>query len=210
MENLLKLLKNQLQQPLPGEAAHALMAPYRKASSLVSAEGKNPRLSAVMMLLYPKNEELFVVLIKRNEYEGTHSAQVSFPGGRKDENDTSLMHTAIRETREEIGVEINESEVLGELSPLYIPPSNFLVTPFIAFKNTIPGFYPDPREVANLLEFPLRLLREESLVKETSVKTGTGLQMKVPYFEINNEIVWGATAAVLSEVKMLMKNSPEF
>lgn len=205
MDLLLKQLKNQLQQALPGAKAHGIMAPYRNSSSVKYSIGKDPKLSAVMILLYPKDEEINVLLIKRNEYEGTHSAQISFPGGRKDDSDLSLLETAIRETREETGVVIKENEVYGELSSLYIPPSNYLVSPFIAVKEKIPEFIPDKREVSYLLDFPLLMLKDNSIVKETTVKTGTGSQLKVPYFDIKNEIVWGATAAILSELKELIK-----
>jgi len=207
MELLLEHLRNQLQKPLPGENAHATMAPYRKAGSVEAAKDKKPIPSAVMVLLFPENGRIKIALIKRNEYNGTHSAQISFPGGKKDQQDRSLLETAIRETKEEIGVEINENDILGELTPLYIPPSNFMVTPFIAVKKTKPDFIPDIKEVSYIVIFPIELLKENSIVKETMVTVGSGMLLNVPYYDIEGEIVWGATAAILSELKEMLRSS---
>jgi 8-oxo-dGTP pyrophosphatase MutT (NUDIX family) len=199
-----------LQGELPGEDAHSIMSPAnRPAVQNLSERGIIPRESAVMILIYPRHTEKgsswYMVLIKRNEYEGAHSAQVSFPGGRKDEKDSTPLQTAIRETYEELGIQVPEDNVLGALSRIYIPPSNFIVSPFIAYQLTVPEFIPDRREVNYIIEFPLFNILDEELVKNTQVKISTGFHMKVPYFDIGNEIVWGATAIILSELKELLK-----
>ncbi len=205
MNELLSLLHTHW-YPLPGEAAHRLMAPYRRTTAeQVSRLPLSPRESAVMILLYTRKDIIHLVLIKRNTYEGVHSAQVSLPGGRQDSTDPSLTFTALRETFEEIGIEVRNENVIGQLSPLYIPPSNFLVTPYLAAIQEEPVFRPDPREVNYLIEIPLLHLLDESLVGETTVSPAQGIRMKVPCFTFENEIVWGATAAILCELKLLLK-----
>lgn len=204
---LIKKIEQAIQNGLPGDSAHQKMAPYRRTSATLALQSQlNPRLSGVLCLLFPDKENQWnSVLIKRQEYSGTHSAQVSFPGGKKEESDADLLVTSLRECAEEIGIHLDKQQVIGSLSEVYIPPSNFLVKPHIAWLDRRPDFVPDPREVNYLIEFPILRLLEADVVMETKVKTGQGLQMQVPYFAIGNEIVWGATAAILSEIREIIK-----
>lgn len=184
------------------------MAPFNRPSAKqVYKTGANPRLSAVMLLLYPIDYKPHFCLMQRPVYEGTHSGQVSFPGGKMEDDDLNLRDTALRETFEEVGIQQDKIQIMGELTQVYIPPSNFLVSPFIGFLDERPVFQPDDYEVDEVIEVPVDLLLDHSIVKETHIPMGKeGVRMKTPYFEIENRIVWGATAVMLSEFKeMLLK-----
>lgn len=202
MDEFISRLQDALRLPLPGDTAHQKLAPYRRN---IVPENINPRLSAVMCLIYPDEGVWKCVLIKRNAYNGTHSAQVSFPGGSADKNDLNLIHTAIRETHEEIGVVVESGRVIGQLTPVYIPPSNFLVQPVIGWLPEKPRFVPDPREVNFTIHFDLLSLTDPALQQTESVKMSNGLTMKVPCFLIENEVVWGATAVILSELRDIIQ-----
>lgn len=199
---LVQRLSILLQQPLPGEAAHSKLAPYRKN---FTPKGVEPKHSAVMALFYLKDEKWHLALTKRNEYSGTHSAQVSFPGGKKDEIDSDLIFTAIRETKEEIGVQIEKNQIIGLISSVYIPPSNFLVQPVLAWSPVLPQFELNTREVNYIIEISIDQLKDPASLSHEKIKMSTGLTMTVPCFKIENEIIWGATAVILSEIKELFE-----
>ncbi|MFP5470350.1 MAG: NUDIX hydrolase [Bacteroidia bacterium] len=189
---------------LPGEKAHAQMTPYQRPSALeIKNQPINPKLSAVALLLYPKKNDIHFVLTKRPEYEGTHSGQISFPGGKLEEKDATLKHTALRETREEIGVQEEQMNVLGELTQVYIPPSNFLVTPFLTYSDYTPEFSLN-HEVINIIEPNILDLLDDKNIISTKVNTKYG-NFTVPAFNFNDHIVWGATAVMLSEFKEVVK-----
>ena len=201
-------LKLQLQHPLPGEDAQLLMAPsIRRKMSSYNFEELNPKVSAVMALVYPnENLEPTMVLTLRQSYAGLHSAQISFAGGKKDDSDVNLKQTALRETHEEIGVESQEISVITELSNLYIPPSNFIVYPYLGYCNQKPTFSIDPIEVAEVIEFnAFELLKPEIKSKMIIDKHPSGNNVTAPYYLINNHKVWGATAIILSEIEAIFK-----
>ncbi len=158
------------------------------------------REAGVLLLLYPHNSggesELHIVLIRRPEYPGVHSGQISLPGGRR-EGAESLQETALRETREEIGVKPDTVEVVGHLSSLYTSASNFCIYPFVAFRPTRPDFQPEPGEVAGLLELPLSLL-----FNPATRRTEVWNSRRIPFFDVFGFKVWGATAMILSECLM--------
>ena len=166
---------------------------------------RDPKRAAVMALFYPNEQQKTTFLLtERASYNGTHSAQVSFPGGKVDEEDNNLQETALRETNEEIGIEINDIKVIRQLSDTYIPPSNFLVAPFMGYCENKPSFSPN-YEVANLIEVTLEdLLNDRNIVFKT-MSTSYMKNIEVPSFKLNNYIVWGATAMMLSEIKDLIK-----
>lgn len=198
-----------LKQQLPAENAHLLMAPAERRTSL-SPEfymANNPKISAVMMLFYPKSDVTHLVLTRRNEYKGVHSAQISFPGGKAEKADKNLAETALRETYEEIGVPPEAIEVVMPFSKLYIPPSNFLVSPFMGLAKEQPVFTANPYEVKELIEVPLEVLMDESVISQVEMKTSYAEKITVPAFRINENIVWGATAMMLSELKETIKNA---
>lgn len=159
-------------------------------------------------MLYPHRltSELHFVLIRRPEYPGVHSGQIALPGGRR-EGSESLEQTALRETKEEIGVRAVTLEVIGALSPLYTPPSNFCIYPFVAYSLIHPTFQPDPREVAEVVEVPLRLLLDLSIRRvETWHFEQIGAR-RVPFFDVYGHHVWGATAMILSEFITMLDNA---
>src|SRR5690606_34915901 len=124
------------------------------------------RQGAVLALLYPKNGELYTVLILRNIYEGTHSGQVSFPGGKREVEDKSLWHTALREANEEVGIMVENVKLIGELTKVYIPPSRFLVTPFLAYTHEAPDFKRDRIEVQRIIETPVSIFLDSETICE--------------------------------------------
>jgi 8-oxo-dGTP pyrophosphatase MutT (NUDIX family) len=200
-----------LKKGLPGEEAQYKMAPFeRKLKANSYKNQSNPKLSAVLTLLYPRLEKIHTVLILRNSYLGVHSAQVSFPGGKKDETDISLQQTALRETEEEIGISPKEISIIGEITPLYIPPSGYLVHPFAGYTDRLPLFKPDKKEVNKIIEFPLSLLLNNAIVKKKPIKISMGNHIvEYPYFDILGYTVWGATAMMLSEIKELILREKE-
>jgi len=194
-----------LAKTLPGEAAQFQMAPLARATLPIDdATLAGAVKSSVLVLIYPKNKLPHTVLIKRNEYAGVHSAQVSFPGGRFEPHDPDLQHTALREASEEIGLQQDAVDVVGQLSRLYIPPSHFLVQPFVGFHDLSPQFTPDPKEVAHIIELELNTLLDERLVQTRAMELSSGVKTEVPYFAIHGHIVWGATAMILSELKVIL------
>ena len=201
-------LKFQLQKPLPGEDAQLLMAPsIRRKMSTYNFDALNPKVSAVMALIYPnENLEPTMVLILRQSYAGVHSAQISFAGGKKDDADENIKATALRETFEEIGVEQHHINVLTELSNLYIPPSNFLVFPFLGYCNEKPAFNLDYKEVAQLIEFKALQITNDAIKSKMIIdKHPSGDNVTAPYYLINDHKVWGATAIILSEIEAIFK-----
>jgi len=203
-QHIPKILNHQL----PAIEAHLKMAPLeRKAAMDRDAYLKNnPRLSAVMILFYPKHGEAYLVLTKRNEYVGIHSAQISFPGGKAEPGDADLAHTALRETFEEIGVTNNLIEVIMPFTQIYIPPSNFLVSPFLGLCYEEPEFKPNSYEVQHIIELPLKVLLDDSTIVNVEVQTSYSQKTIVPAFRFQEHIVWGATAMILSELKETIKS----
>jgi 8-oxo-dGTP pyrophosphatase MutT (NUDIX family) len=195
--------------PLPAETSQFKMSPpYRADLIKLQAEKiKKARKSAVMALFYPNVKgETYLILILRKTYKGVHSAQVGFPGGKLETNETNEQ-AALRETEEEIGVKQNEITVLKELTQMYIPPSNFYVKPFLGIVNSTPEFVKQDSEVETLLEVNIDDFLQEKTVETKTVTLANGLKVSVPAYNLNNHLVWGATAMMLSEVKDLLKAS---
>ena len=160
-----------------------------------------PVRAAVLFLLYPVNELIHTVFIKRNEYDGPHSAQVSLPGGAWENRDGSLENTALRETREELGIK-EDIEILGSLTKLHIPVSNFLVSPFVGYMDHSPVFRPDKSEVQYIIQTPLSELLDSRNI-DSEIVSRNGQSMQVPFYGIGAEKIWGATAMILSEFLQL-------
>jgi 8-oxo-dGTP pyrophosphatase MutT (NUDIX family) len=183
---------------LPGEAAQQIMAPVFRGSFHHHGE---PVRAGVMILLYPSRNELTLVLIKRNEYDGHHSAQVSFPGGAAETGDLTIAETALREAREELGI-TEQIEILGSLTPLQIQVSNFLVFPVVGWTGSRPDFEPDATEVQYLIESPVRLLLDPG-TRDSETIYRHGKDIETPFYRVGEEKVWGATAMILSEFLQL-------
>ncbi len=198
-------LKNNLQnQPLPGQDAQYIMAAdnirHKKIDlSLIS----NYKKSAVCLLLYEHNNEIYFALVKRPGTHQFHAGQIALPGGSCDGNET-YEQTAIRELQEETGVSIISENILGYLTPLYIPVSNFYIQPVVAAINSKPYFLPSMHEVEELIEYKLKDILDDRMVSETIVNLTNDLKIKAPYFNVQGNVLWGATAMLLSEVKQLV------
>ena len=207
-EDFLKLLPKIKNIPLPGEASQAKMAPpFRETLIKKQKEAlKTAKQAGVLALFYPNlNNEITFVLILRKTYKGVHSAQVAFPGGKIEPYDISLKDTALRETFEEVGVSIKTMEIVKALTQIYIPPSHFYVQPYIGVTRKTPHFIKQEDEVEAIIEVPIKHFLNDNMVVEKKVKTSYSIEVKVPAFKLNNHIVWGATAMMLSEIKDLLK-----
>ncbi len=171
----------------------------------LNIESISPNRAGVLALFYPNNEEqTYLVLILRKTYQGVHSNQIGFPGGRVEAGDKNLKHTALRETEEEVGVSKLHIQVIKELTKLYIPPSNFWVHPYIGHLDFTPDLIPQESEVEDILEVNLdHLLNEKNLIEQT-LSTTYAENIQVPAFLLNGHIVWGATAMMLNEVKEIL------
>ncbi len=205
LSDLSRQLRQRLVLPLPGAEAHYKMANVeRRVNSSRFKIPDDARKGAVLILLYEDEGKIYFPLIVRPEYDGVHSGQIAFPGGGFEESDETLQHTALREAQEEIGIFKNDVTIIGSLSSLYIPPSNFLVHPFVGTLSYKPHFVPDETEVAGIIETDLESVMDESLVSEKIIKLSTGMEINTPFFNFENQTVWGATAMILSEVKSLL------
>lgn len=201
-------LKNALTPPLPGAPAHDILAPeHRKELMLPEPDLTKALHSSVMILFFAdENRVPNVVFTKRVEYKGVHSGQVSFPGGKAEEDDSTIFDTALRETEEEIGIKRTEVMVLGELSDLYVPPSNFIIHPVVGYLNNQPRFKPDSNEVARIITVPFQFFIDERAIGTYEVTTFENLKFQVPGFMVDNSLIWGATAMILSELIFVAKH----
>lgn len=202
-------IANLKKEKLLATDAHIKMAPLERITYLKdkSYTEKKPRNAAVLMLVYPKNDIAHLALIVRNTYPGVHSSQISFPGGKEELEDGTLEITALRETEEEVGVAMHKVEVIRQCSEIYIPPSNFLVTPYLGFSTENLEFIPNPDEVKRVLEFPIHQLLNDEIIVQTKMTTSYATNIDVPAFQVEKYVVWGATAMMLSELKELFKNA---
>ncbi len=164
-----------------------------------SREG-DPRLGAVVMLLYPIDGALHIVYTKRPETMRNHSGQISFPGGRRDEGET-LQEAALRELNEEVGVSAENLTILGQLTKMYVGPSDFLVHPYVAYSAERPNFVINPAEVATLLEVPLPTLLDPSirLSEDRKFPLFNNAVVDVPYYAVDGHKIWGATGIITGE-----------
>ena len=201
----LEALKDKLHAPLPGISGQSEMMPsYRNAVSLEDIALLQPRKAGVIIHIFQGPQELEVLYMKRPAYDGTHSGQISFPGGELEEFDQDLMAAAFRECEEEVNLKPNEQEFFRAMSWLYIPPSNFYVEPFITLGTEAPKVELDPREVDRVFSIPLSKLIDGSLIQQTSIETTYGT-LVVPAYHWDGEIIWGATAMMTSELVALLR-----
>lgn len=196
-----------LRAPLPGAEAQVTMAPGARIKEMFHHTPDRQSIqSGVMILIYARNGVMHTLMIRRPEYPGIHSGQMAFPGGRYEECDTTMQDTALREMEEEIGIRAGSVQVAGPLTQLYIPPSNYMVHPFVGFTHPDPVFYPDPAEVAGVVEIPLHMLMHPGAVQHLPPAPEFKF-MDVPAYVINNAVIWGATAMITAEFMAVLQRN---
>ena len=197
-------LEEKLNKPLKGMASQLLMAPKHRLAEMEDAKNKikHARYSGVMILFFVNdNEELCIVFIRRSDYVGIHAGQMGLPGGRYEEKDENTLQTALRETFEDIGIEPEKIKVIGRLTGLYIPPSNFHVDPYIGFLAEKPDYKIDTREVKNVVELKVSDFFSANAIQWKDFKThGSEKLTSAPFYKIGETEIWGATAMIISEL----------
>lgn len=207
-DTFIKNFSTQLSNPLPGQDAQYKMAPgTRQRLTETEIAEYNPKKSAVLILLFPEKNTIKTIFIVRPAYDGVHSGQVAFPGGKVEKYDKTLQNTALRETYEEVGVPTDEINIIGKLTPLYIEPSNFMVHPYVGYCNERPTFVPDKREVEEIIEYDLFNLNNKDILTKKEIMIANTFAMTVPCYVINDQIVWGATAMITSELNQVIENT---
>ncbi len=200
-ELFIKILEDKFKKPLPGLSSQLKMASMKRIveGGQVKIPG-NAKKAGVLVLFYPIMDQPHIVFIRRNEYPGVHSGQISFPGGAYEEADSDIVTTALRESEEEIGVDRSVVRVLGRLTDLYIPPSNFLVSPVVGYSILRPEFCPDPQEVDRILEISFNAISDSENLTEKQIEIFPGTRITAPGYFIEDQIIWGATAMILHEL----------
>ncbi len=202
--DLVKLIQG---ADLSGENSHKVYSPpYRPLFSYEEILSRNPRMAAVNILLYLKDGQWHFPLMVRTQNENDrHSGQISLPGGSREAEDKDFAHTAKRETSEEIGIDFSYIRIIREISPIYIPPSNFYVYPYISFTGKNPKFKLQQSEALELIEFPVSSLLDLKQTPEYRILPDSRGK-EVPVIDFNGYIIWGATSMILSEFSHLLKN----
>lgn len=210
LDHFISQIKDKLQEDLPGENAQRLMMPVESTRARFDLNRPDAKRGGVLILFYVKSDTIFLPLTQRHDYGGTHGGQVSLPGGKMEEHDKSIIDTALRETHEEIGIHTDKIKVIGQLSDLYIPPSNFQVTPVVGYIDEEPDFDLDAYEVKELIEAPLNDLLDSERKKKKDIEVRGGYRINAPYFDIRGRVVWGATAMILSELHQIVSEIKPF
>ncbi len=209
-ESFLELISKIRNLPLPGREVQLEMAPLARVKELqeVDISKRKPRQAGVMSLFYPDSRgETEIILILRKTYKGVHSNQVGFPGGKVERDDRDLMHTALRETEEEVGVPQKDIKVIKELTNIYIPPSNFWVQSFMGYLEDTPRFKAQELEVEALIPVKLNEFLSDDCLTTQRLSTSYMDDLEVPAYKLQGHIVWGATAMMLNEVRSLLIES---
>lgn len=207
-----EILKAEILKGLPGtEVQWSMASSDRMVKNFPRVPGKDARIAAVLILLYQQNGSVHTVFMQRHNYDGVHGGQISFPGGKQEPSDGSIIHTALREANEETGVDTSDIIILGTLTPLFIPVSNMLVTPVVAWKNVTPVFKHKPEEVVFLIDAEVKRFLDPSIIKTRSFEI-RGELLDVRYFDYEGHVIWGATAMILNELLSIIRRghiSPE-
>ncbi|PQJ17402.1 NUDIX hydrolase [Nonlabens xylanidelens] len=204
-EDFLNQISKLKKLPLPGPQSQLKMAAVERLEEMqqIALEKKEHKEASVMMLIYPKKDIPYFVLIERTQSTGKHSGQIAFPGGRKEPTDADNSVTALRETEEEIGILTTQQHLIRSLTSIYIPPSNYMVFPYLAFAKAELSFTPQLSEVKSVIEIPLESLMDPKNNSTTTLSTSYMENATVPCFYFNEVMVWGATAMMLQEIKDL-------
>jgi 8-oxo-dGTP pyrophosphatase MutT (NUDIX family) len=202
-------IKILLTRSLPGYLSHLKMAPPTRKTELEAAKEamQFAKKSAVMILLFHEGEKLKVVFIRRSFYVGIHAGQMAFPGGRFEESDVTVEETAFREIEEEIGITRDKIELLGRISDIYVPPSNFLISVFVGYLSEKPFYTPDEREVAEVIEVDFEdFLKPENIAVKDFHVPSVNHAVTAPYYQTTHCDIWGASAMVVSELVDMLQN----
>ena len=204
-----EIIKKKLQQPLPGYLSHRKMSTANREEELLrryTVNTENAKKSAVLILLFHENNRLKVVFIRRSNYVGIHAGQIAFPGGRFEEKDNTLENTALREIEEEIGIKPDKIEIIGRLTDIYVPPSNFMISVFVGYLAEKPIFKPDDREVAEIIEVDMDEFFASDVIQEKEfVVQSNNYSVKARYYKVKNADIWGASAMVMTELLDLIR-----
>lgn len=198
-------LKKAIAGGLPGTEIQWLMSSSdRNVPGFQRIAGSDAKIAAVVILLYPFNDVIYTVFIQRPDYDGVHGGQISFPGGKAEEGDADIIATALRESREEIGIDPSAINITGVMTPLFIPVSNTLVTPVTGYLSSRPVFNTDPSEVKFLIEAPVYAFIDTSVIKTVPMDIRHE-PINVRYFDYNSNVIWGATAMMFNELLTLIR-----
>ena len=203
-KEILQYLEEALKEPKPGLDAQLKMMPHPRPGNQLYSEVEDSCLKAgVLILIYPRNNQFHLVFTRRTDRVDFHQAQISFPGGRQEE-DESFKEAALREADEEVNIPPDSVRILGELTPLFVPPSNYCVYPVVAVAKERPDFQPSELEVAEVIEVPLdHLLDPKNIQREMWRYKGEDIE--VPFYSFKGDKIWGATAMILAELLELLK-----
>lgn len=205
MNNITEKIRIAISKDLPGTDIQWEMASSdRMMQNFPRHRRENSKIAAILILIYPVNNILTTVFIQRPVYNGIHSGQISFPGGKTEPSDSDIFATALRETSEEIGIDRSEVTILGKLTPLFIPVSDNEVTPVVGWCPARPAFRIDAGEVVHIIEVPLPSLADYSCVREKPFLV-RDTEINVRYFDFEGSVIWGATAMILHEFLTIMK-----
>ena len=205
MTEFLSALENELKKELPGTDVQWQMASsdrYLKAFPRIP--GPDAQAASVLVLLFPCHGNVHTLLMQRPEYKGIHGGQISFPGGKKEDHDRDSVETALREAKEETGIDPGSVNITGILTPLFIPVSNMLVTPVLGWTDFKPRYTVHPREVAFLIEADLNRLLDPSTVRTKPMQI-RGETIEVKYFAYDDHVIWGATAMIINELLAIIR-----
>lgn len=208
MYHSLENIKYKLQQPLPGQVSHLKMSTANRIEefSRFNFNLNEAKKSAVLILLFYDNEKLKVVFIRRSDYVGIHAGQIAFPGGRYEESDENVQNTALREIEEEIGITSDKIQVIGRLTDIYVPPSNFLISIFVGFLKEKPVFKAEQREVESIFTIDLDEFLDDDVIQEKEFFVqSSNTSVQAPYYNVGGVEIWGASAMVMTELLDLLK-----
>lgn len=207
IDKIFHKFKKTIPHNLPGFDAQLKMCPpFRGKYTIDNIQKFNPKQSAVLILLYPKGNETHLVFIERAKDGKAHSGQIAFPGGKKEEKDKNYIETALREAHEEVGVTPDKVQIIGEISQLYVPVSNFIIQPVVAFSEETPLFIPQLSEVKKIFEVPLNNFLDKQNVATMDIEIkNSNSTMTVPTYNVCSLNIWGATAMIMSEFVEILR-----